>query len=417
MLPELRFPEFNENPRWKTRKLKDVATKVTSKNKENLVERVLTNSAANGVVDQSDFFDKEIANKSNLDGYTIVEEGDYVYNPRISKIALVGPISKNNIGRGVMSPLYTVFRFNDCKNQIYEHYFKSAHWHSYMHKVSNSGARHDRISITSTEFMDLPLPCTTSEEQEKIADFLFLLDNHINAEQKKLEALQKRKIGLMRLLFPSNIGLTAELRFPRFQDKTGWKTARIIDLFDRIKSKNTENNTNILTISAQEGLISQSSYFNKRIAATDVSDYYLLEKGDFAYNKSYSKGYPMGAIKPLQLYEKGVVSTLYICFRPKPGSIGAFWQHYFDSGIINLELEKIAQEGARNHGLLNIGVNDFFDNVQICFPSVDEQEYIAGFLSSYDDLIFAHFRKVAKLREHKVGLMQKLFPSVDEVTE
>jgi type I restriction enzyme S subunit len=182
------------------------------------------------------------------------------------------------------------------------------------------------------------------------------------------------------------------------------------EVFRRLTTKNSENNGNILTISAQLGLVSQLEYFNKRVAAKDLTGYYLLHRGDFAYNKSYSKGYPMGAIKPLRMHEKGVVSTLYICFRVKDGFRGAFFEHYFESGLQNSEIEKIAKEGGRAHGLLNVGVKDFFEKINLFIPEEDEQQKIADCLTSIDALIAAQAEKIDALKTHKEGLMQQLFP-------
>lgn len=122
LVPELRFPEFKKEPSWPCVKLNAVAKRSTSKNKEEKITRVLTNSAVDGVVDQRDYFDKDIAVKGNLESYYIVDKGDYVYNPRISSTAPVGPISKNKIGKGLMSPLYTVFRFNSKNNDFFEQF-------------------------------------------------------------------------------------------------------------------------------------------------------------------------------------------------------------------------------------------------------------------------------------------------------
>jgi len=151
LVPKLRFPEFNSIAEWKITTLNSLAAKITVKNKDCIITQILTNSAVDGVVDQSDYFEREIVTQSNSDKYFIVDEGDYVYNPRISTYAPVGPISKNKIGKGIMSPLYTVFRFNNPENEFYEHYFKTNLWNSYLKKVSNTGARHDRISISVYE--------------------------------------------------------------------------------------------------------------------------------------------------------------------------------------------------------------------------------------------------------------------------
>lgn len=182
-------------------------------------------------------------------------------------------------------------------------------------------------------------------------------------------------------------------------------------VFTRIRRKNKENNQNVLTISAQQGLINQEKYFNKSVSAKDVTGYYLLENGDFAYNKSYSKGYPMGAIKRLNNYDKGVVSTLYICFglNQDQGFVSDFFEHYFESGLQNRDLSKIAQEGARNHGLLNISVDEFFKDVKLLTPSHDEQIKIANFISAINQKIDLTNSELEKAKEWKKGLLQQMF--------
>lgn len=202
-IPEFRFPEFKHLMQWKIRLLNTIADRVFLRNANNKIKRVLTNSAAKGVVDQRDFFEKDIANKNNLDNYFIVDIGDYVYNPRISKIAPVGPISKNNIAKGVMSPLYAVFRFYNTQNDFFEQYFKSSHWYQYIQECSNTGARHDRMNIPTHDFMDMPLPCPDLPEQQKIADCLSSIDNLIEAQSQKIDALKDHKKGLMQQIFPS----------------------------------------------------------------------------------------------------------------------------------------------------------------------------------------------------------------------
>jgi type I restriction enzyme S subunit len=205
-----------------------------------------------------------------------------------------------------------------------------------------------------------------------------------------------------------------KLRFPEFRDAGEWQIEPFENVFTRVTTKNTEKNKNVLTISAQHGLISQLEFFNKTVAAVDVSGYYLLHQYDFVYNKSYSQGYPMGAIKPLKAYEKGIVSTLYICFRINHGYVHSYFEQYFDSGALNGEIEKIAKEGGRNHGLLNVSVKEFFTKITLPIPPFDEQLKIAGCLSSIDDLITAQTQKVENLKAHKKGLVQKLFPADGE---
>jgi type I restriction enzyme S subunit len=415
--PELRFQrdDGSQFPDWEIVPLKSVAKRQTTKNMDEKIDRVLTNSAAGGVLDQRDYFNKDIAVKSNLQGYYIVDEGDYVYNPRISSTAPVGPISKNKIGKGVMSPLYTILRFNNGNNEFYEQFFKSSKWHKYLRAVSNSGARHDRMSISTNNFILMPVPSIDEKEQQKIADCLLSMDAIIKSHIQKLEAFKNHKKGLLQKLFPEKGESIPKFRFPEFADTFAWNIKQFNKVFSRIKGKNKENNKNVLTISAQMGLVSQLDYFNKSVSARDVSGYYLLQKGDFAYNKSYSNGYPMGAIKPLNNYEKGVVSTLYICFRANNGNKVDFLGYYFDAGMHNSEIEQYAQEGARNHGLLNIGVDDFFNGTKLILPCEDEQAKIVDCLSSIDKLISVQSEKVKALKIHKQGLMQKLFSTMVDV--
>lgn len=204
-----------------------------------------------------------------------------------------------------------------------------------------------------------------------------------------------------------------KLRFPGFSGE--WEEKKMSDMFTRITRKNAENNQNVLTISAQYGLISQLEFFKKSVAAADVTGYYLLKKGEFAYNKSSSQGRPFGAIKPLRLYDKGVVSTLYICFKCNDPREIDFWDQYFDAGLLDKELMSIAQEGARNHGLLNIPTSGFF-SLPVLSPSIDEQQKIASCLSALDDIIVTEANKLEALKAHKIGLMQQLFPQNGETT-
>ncbi len=200
-----------------------------------------------------------------------------------------------------------------------------------------------------------------------------------------------------------------------FSHKENWVEKPISELFERVKRKNKELNKNVLTISAEQGLISQIEYFNKRIASRDTSNYYLLKKGEFAYNKSYSNGYPVGVVRRLNRYDKGVVSTLYICFKAKEDTIPDFFEYYFDTKLFEKEIHKIAQEGGRNHGLLNVGVVDFFSSIKFYVPNDNiEQQKIAACLSSLDELIAAEQDKLAALQRHKKGLLQNLFPKEGE---
>ncbi|MBQ5857306.1 MAG: restriction endonuclease subunit S [Bacteroidales bacterium] len=413
-IPDLRFPEFQNDGEWKTCKLLDIAKRKVTKNRQGLKLPVYTNSAIGGVVNQEEYFDREIVTKDNLVNYSIIEHNDFVYNPRVSTAAPVGPISRNKLDKGIMSPLYLIFGFHKGDINFYEYYFKSTHWHNYLKAKANYGARFDRINIATDDFMDMPMPYPSLREQKKIADCLSSLDKEIDTTKRKLEQLKEHKKGLMQKLFPAKSKTLPELRFPEFQNDGEWEVYALGQIFSRITEKNTLNNQNVLTISAQYGLISQYDYFNKNVAALDVSKYYLVNKGDFAYNKSKSQGYPYGAIKALKLYNQGVVSPIYICFRIKDNQnfSKVFFEYYFESELIHKEINSISQEGARNHGLLNISTEDFFAKINLYVPSLTEQFKIANTLSSIDKQIAKYDEKIKALELHKQGLMQQLFPKL-----
>ncbi|MFP5273342.1 restriction endonuclease subunit S [Coleofasciculus sp.] len=190
---KIRFKQDDGSPfpDWEKKKLGQLATRQTRKNDDQSITRVLTNSASQGIVDQKEYFNKDIANSENLAGYYILELGDYVYNPRISVSAPVGPVKKNNLGQGVMSPLYTVFRFKSRDNIFYEYFFQTSLWHKYMCSVANYGARYDRMNISTSNFMALPLPFPTPAEQLKVVSFLNKIDKKIAALNQKINLIQR----------------------------------------------------------------------------------------------------------------------------------------------------------------------------------------------------------------------------------
>jgi len=201
-VPEYRFPEFVDNGEWEIVKLREIAIRVKNKNKFNEQLPVLTNSATEGIVNQQDYFDREIVTRDNLSNYFIVKIDDFVYNPRISSLAPVGPISRNKIERGIISPLYTIFRF--CKGCIdyFDYYFRTNCWHQYLRSIANFGARFDRMNITNEEFMNMPIPFPSVAEQQKIAECLSSIDKTIGSFLEKESQIEIYKKGLMQQLFP-----------------------------------------------------------------------------------------------------------------------------------------------------------------------------------------------------------------------
>ena len=198
-----------------------------------------------------------------------------------------------------------------------------------------------------------------------------------------------------------------KLRFPGFTEE--WQKEKLRDFTARVTRKNKENETELpLTISSKDGLVDQVTYFNKQVSSKDMSGYYLLKNGEFAYNKSYSVGFDFGSIKRLDSYPMGALSTLYICFALTKHN-SDFMKTYFDSLKWYKEIYMIAAEGARNHGLLNVPTEDFFDTVHVLPQSADEQIKIAEFLLLLDDKIAKQEQLVNNLKLYKRGLINNLF--------
>ena len=247
-------------------------------------------------------------------------------------------------------------------------------------------------------------------EQKRISDYFATLDHLITLHQRKLEKLTNVKKSMLEKMFPQNGSSHPEIRFKGFTDP--WEQRKLGELVDRVVRKNTNNESTLpLTISAQYGLVDQITYFNNRVASRDVSNYYLVLNGEFAYNKSTSDGYPFGAVKRLDLYEKGVLSTLYIVFAPKKEQQidSDYLTVFFDTDRWHKGVAERAAEGARNHGLLNISVEDFFD-IDLSVPKdIVEQKQIGAFIRQLDNLITLHQRKLETLQNVKKAMLEKMF--------
>ena len=297
-----------------------------------------------------------------------------------------------------------VYCLYDFSNQLLGKYLYIYFSNYFFDRVKRLSAKNsvDSVRMDMISKMEIKLPSLV--EQTKIASFLSAVDEKISQLTQKQQLLSQYKQGMMQKLFSQQI---------RFKADDGsefgeWEEIVLSDVATRITRKNKEDNQNALTISAQMGLVNQQEYFSKQIASRDLTKYYLLHKGEFAYNKSYSAGYPMGAIKRLKLYEKGVVSTLYICFSLNTEINSDFFEHYVESGALVHELEKIAQEGARNHGLLNISLQEFFE-VALFKPCLEEQTKIANFLSAIDQKIDVVSEQLEQAKLWKKGLLQQMF--------
>jgi len=411
LLPKLRFPEFRGAEGWQSAPLSQLAERAKQKNRDEKITRVLTNSAEFGVIDQRDFFDKDIATQGNLESYCVVEMGSYVYNPRISTSAPVGPISKNKIGTGVMSPLYTVFKFKDDSNEFYEHYFETSSWHSYLRQASSMGARHDRMAISSDDFMAMPLPVSTSQEQQKIADCLTSLEELISAQGRKVDALKTHKKGLMQQLFPCEGATQPRIRFPEFRSSGDWVVKKVNQLLFETKTRNRNlelGPVDVLSVSGEYGCVNQIEHLGRSYAGVSVKDYHVVERGDVVYTKSPLKKNPFGIVKENK-GKRGIVSTLYAVYRPYPDCSASYLDQFFSVAYnLNSYLQPIVKKGAKNDMKVN---NADVLKGEISVPGFEEQKKIANFLGSMDAVITAETRVLETLRTHKKGLLQQLFPS------
>ena len=206
-----------------------------------------------------------------------------------------------------------------------------------------------------------------------------------------------------------------KLRFPGFDEP--WRAEKLSDFAERVTRKNSNNETDLpLTISSKDGLVDQISYFNKTVASKDMSGYYLLRKGEYAYNKSYSVGYDFGSIKRLDRYPMGALSTLYICFALKKHDTD-FIKVYFDSLKWYKEIYMISAEGARNHGLLNVPTDEFFATKHYLPENTAEQRKIADFLIALDRRIDAQQSLVDNLKKYKRGLFNQIFSAISKSSQ
>ena len=407
-VPELRFKGFTDD--WEQRKLGEVGntfTGLSGKTKEDFGHgegKFITyvNVFNNPVADLDGLESVEIDNKQFQ-----VKAGDVLFTTSSETPEEVG---MSSMWLGNADNIYlNSFCFGYRPTIEFDNYYlafmlRSA---SIRKKFQLLAQGISRYNISKNKVMEMSIPVPSIEEQQKIGAFFKQLDDTIALYQRKLDLLKEQKKGFLQKMFPKNGAKVPELRFAGFADD--WEDRKLSSIAERVTRKNKNNESTLpLTISAQDGLVDQNDYFNKQVASRDVTGYFLVKNGEFAYNKSYSNGYPWGAIKRLDKYEMGVLSTLYIVF--KPTAINSqFLVSYYETTRWYREVSKNAAEGARNHGLLNISPNDFFNTLLTIPKSAEEQQQIGSFFKQLDDTIALHQRKLDLLKEQKKGFIKQMF--------
>ena len=371
---------------------------------------VLSVSGEVGIVNQIEFQGRSFAGVS-VENYGIVNEGDVVYTKSPLKANPYGIIKTNKGKAGIVSTLYAVYKpkENTDSNFVQIYFELDSRMNSYMHPLVNKGAKND-MKVSDENALKGNVTFPKINEQKAISNFITELDNLITLHQRKCDETKQLKKFMLQKMFPKNGEKNPEIRFEGFTDD--WEQRKLSEICERITRKNRNNESDLpLTIASQFGLIDQRDFFNKIVAAKDMSNYYLLKKGEFAYNKSYSNGFDYGSIKRLNAYKQGCLSTLYICFGITSDEVESdYLECFFDTLKWYGDVSMICAEGARNHGLLNVDTKGFFDEVTVDLPkSLEEQKRISAYLNALNHLITLHQRKCCELKKLKEYMANHMF--------
>ena len=389
---------------WESNYLSQLAEKSKTKNREKRYTKILTNSANEGIISQTDYFDKQLANNNNIEGYYIVKNGDFVYNPRISVAAPCGPINcYHGEEIGVMSPLYTVFSIDmkEIQRDYIEQFFSSTSWHRYMKSVANYGVRSDRMNLSDEDFFLLPIPMPKRKEQEKIAEILAGQDRVIALKEELLAEKQKQKKYLMQQL------LTGKKRLPGFSGE--WIKSLLGDLFrERVETNCTE--LRLLAITGGQGVIPRDELELKDNSSEDKSKYKKICVGDIGYNTMRM----WQGVSAFSNYE-GIVSPAYTILMPNSEIDAKFFAYLFKLPSIIFLFYRYSQ------GLVDDTRNLKYENlkrIRVLFPQdKKEQSAIAGILLTADKEIELLQKDIEQEKLKKKSLMQLLLTGIVRVDE
>ena len=407
--PNIRFAGFEDD--WEQRKLGEVTSLITKgttpKDKSGLGEinfiKVENINPDNGEIENTTKITAE-----EHEGYlkrSQLKEDDILFSiagtlGRVSKV-------KSSVLPANTNQALAIIRLNEGVIDYITIVLKGRTVEDFIKQNPTIGAQ-PNLSLKQVSNLEIPFP--NNEEQGKIGNFFQFIDRLITLHQRKCDEVKKVKKIMLQKMFPKKGEKNPEIRFNGFTND--WEQRKLGEVCVRVTRKNKNNESDLpLTIASQYGLIDQRDFFNKVIAAKDMSNYYLLKKGEFAYNKSYSKGFDYGSIKRLNAYEQGCLSTLYICFSIETDEVDSdYLECFFDTLSWYHDVSAICAEGARNHGLLNVDVEAFFKDVNIEMPSqIQEQRKISVFINTLDHLITLHQRKCEELKNVKKYMLQNMF--------
>ena len=403
--PRIRFKGFDND--WEQRKFSEFVNNVARKNKDNLDLEPYAVTNDRGFIAQKDAHDDfGYMKETDRRAYNIVPPNSFAYNPARINVGSLGYYTgSENV---IVSSLYEVFQTEDyIDDRFLWHWLKSNHFPKWIEKLQEGSVR---LYFYFDKLVQCQMMVPTIKEQKQISTYFDSIDHLITLHQRECEDTKKLKKYMLQKMFPQNVSKVPEIRFKGFTDD--WEQRKLGDLVERVTRKNQDLVSELpLTISAQYGLIDQNEFFDKRVASKDVSGYYLIENGEFAYNKSTSTDAPWGAVKRLDRYENGVLSTLYIVFGIKDNNPvdSDFLVSYYNTNLWHKGIHEVAAEGARNHGLLNIAPADFFETGLMIPQDIEEQKKIGQYFEKIERLITLHQNKCDELKKIKKYMLQNMF--------
>lgn len=401
-IPALRFPEFQNDGEWKMVYGDELFEPIVNKNHDSDLP-ILAITQDNGAIPRDDINYNVIVSDKSIQGYKIVEIGDFI----ISLRSFQGGIEYSRY-KGLCSPAYIILRkrFNEVCDDFYRYYFKS---YKYIQDLNRNieGIRDGKM-ISYKQFSGIKIPFPRFTEQQKIADCFVSIDKEIDATKRKLEQLKEYKNGLMQRLFPAKGKTIPELRFPDFQNDGEWRTMLLGEITSVVNRRNKSNRSlPIYSINNTDGFVPQSQQFigmDSEARGYDISAYKIIGKHTFAYNPARinvgSIGYS-GELKDI------LISSLYVCFKTTDDVDDNFLMCFFNSYIFNQAVESSVEGGIRSYLFY-----ENFSRISIAIPSLYEQKRIALCITSIEDMIKNANEQINLLEKHKKGLLQQLFPTI-----